>query len=170
MLISYFIGRIKELIITAGGENIAPVPIENAIKEKLPCFSNAVVVGDKKKFLSVFLFFKVIVDVDNNMMPTDNLAPSSLAWCRSLGSDATKVSEIMNNRDQKITEAINYGISLANEEAVSRAAKVQKWMLLPLDLSIPTGELGPTLKLKRFQREEKFDRFNLSIESLEAEF
>ena len=68
--------------------------------------------------LSVFLFFKVIIDADNNMMPTDNLAPSSLAWCRSLGSDATKVSDIMDNRDQKITDAINYGISQANEEAV----------------------------------------------------
>ena len=146
------------MIITAGGENIAPVPIENAIKERLPCLSNAVVVGDKKKFLSVFLSFKVILDADNNMMPTDDLAPSSLAWCRSHGSDVTKVSEIINGKEPRIAEAINNGIELANKEAVSRAAKVKKWVLLPLDLSIPTGELGPTLKLKRFEFSKKYQK------------
>ena len=144
------------MIITAGGENIAPVPIENAIKERLPCLSNVVVVGDKKKFLSAFLTFKVILDSDNNMMPTEDLAPSSLAWCRLQGSEATKVSDVMNGKDPRITAAINNGITLANEEAISRAAKVQKWVLLPLDLSIPTGELGPTLKLKRFEFSRKY--------------
>ena len=55
------IGRIKELIITAGGENIAPIRIENAIKEALPCLLNVVLIGDKRKFLSCFLTFKVIL-------------------------------------------------------------------------------------------------------------
>lgn len=48
-----------ELIITAGGENIAPVPIEDAIKEEVPIISNAMVIGDKRKFLSCFLTLKV---------------------------------------------------------------------------------------------------------------
>ncbi len=48
-----------ELIITAGGENIAPVPIEDAIKEEVPIISNAMVLGDKRKFLSCFLTLKV---------------------------------------------------------------------------------------------------------------
>ncbi len=48
-------GRIKELIITAGGENIAPVLIENVLKEVMPFLSQAMVVGDYQKFLSVFL-------------------------------------------------------------------------------------------------------------------
>ena len=144
------------MIITAGGENIAPVPIENAIKEKLPCLSNVVVVGDKKKFLSAFLTFKVVLDTDNNMMPTDDLAPSALAWCQSKGSNATRVQQLLNDPDSRITKAINEGIALANAEAVSRAAKVQTWIVLPLDLSIPTGELGPTLKLKRFEFSRKY--------------
>ena len=48
-----------EILITAGGENVAPVPIEEAIKEYLPCVSNCMVVGDKRKFLSILLTLKV---------------------------------------------------------------------------------------------------------------
>ena len=52
-------GRIKELIITAGGENVPPIIIEDTIKRMLSCISNAMVVGDKKKFLSCLLTLKV---------------------------------------------------------------------------------------------------------------
>jgi long-chain-fatty-acid--CoA ligase ACSBG len=53
-------GRIKELIITAGGENVAPIPIEDAVKEELPgIVSSCMVVGDKKQFLSILITLKV---------------------------------------------------------------------------------------------------------------
>ncbi len=56
----YVTGRSKELIITAGGENVAPVPIEDAIKNELPeIVSNCMVVGDKKQFLVVLITLKV---------------------------------------------------------------------------------------------------------------
>lgn len=48
-----------DLIITAGGENVPPIPIEDAVKKELPIVSNAMVIGDKKKFLSMFLTLKV---------------------------------------------------------------------------------------------------------------
>ena len=51
-------GRIKEILITAGGENVPPLLIEDAIKEALPCISNVMVVGDKKKFLCCLLTMK----------------------------------------------------------------------------------------------------------------
>jgi len=48
-----------EILITAGGENVAPVPIEDAVKEQLSCISNCMLVGDRRKFLSILLTFKV---------------------------------------------------------------------------------------------------------------
>lgn len=55
----FITGRIKEILITAGGENVAPVPIEDRIKAELPTVSQAVVIGDRLKFLSVLLTLKV---------------------------------------------------------------------------------------------------------------
>ena len=53
-------GRLKELIVTAGGENVPPVPIEESIKRNCEdLLSNVIVVGDKRKFLSCFVTLKV---------------------------------------------------------------------------------------------------------------
>lgn len=54
-----FAGRIKELIITSGGENIAPSNIEQAILSELPALSNAMLIGDKRKYLTVLVTLKV---------------------------------------------------------------------------------------------------------------
>jgi len=161
----FITGRIKELIITAGGENVAPIPIEEKIKECLPCISNCILIGDKQKYLSCFLSFKVVVDRDNNDMPTNALTPEAVEWCRSVGSNATKVTDILNGPDAAALNGIQAGIDKANKASISRASVVQKWTVLPLDISLPTGELGPTLKLKRFAFNKKYDH---AIERLYA--
>ena len=109
------------------------------------------------KFLSCFLSFKVELDMENDNMPTDNLATSAVAWCKSVGSTATTVSQIIcEPPDHNILDAIQRGIDKANQKAISRAARVQKWTILPQDLSQPTGGIGPTLKLKRLCINEKY--------------
>ncbi|NXH29959.1 ACBG2 ligase, partial [Myiagra hebetior] len=144
----FITGRIKELIITAGGENIPPVPIEDAVKNAVPIISNAMLVGDKAKFLAMLLTLKCIVDAETGE-PGDDLTPEALEFCQKLGSKATTVSEIIRSKDKAVYAAIQKGISAVNEGAVSNAQKVQKWVLLEKDFSLFGGELGPTMKLKR---------------------
>lgn len=149
-------GRIKELIITAGGENVAPVPVEELIKKELPIVSNAILIGDKKKFLTVFLTLKTVVDKDTEL-PTKELTPIARDWCSSIGSkNVRSIDQILQGPDPRVMAAIQAGIDKVNSKAVSNAAKVQKWTVLPLDLSVKGGELGPTLKLKRFAFTKKF--------------
>uniref|UniRef100_A0A8C1LYJ0 long-chain-fatty-acid--CoA ligase n=1 Tax=Cyprinus carpio TaxID=7962 RepID=A0A8C1LYJ0_CYPCA len=143
----YITGRIKELIITAGGENVPPVPIEDALKEEVSIISNAMLVGDKKKFLSMLLTLKC--NVDDNGDPTDELTPLAVEFCRQHGVIASKVSEIINKKEPAIYKVIQEGIDRVNANATSNAQRVQKWTILPRDFSISGGELGPTMKLKR---------------------
>ena len=74
-------GREKDLIITAGGENIAPQPIHDSVKEKLPIISQVLLLGDKQKFVSTFLTLAVEINPDT-MEPTNRLSPAAKDWCR----------------------------------------------------------------------------------------
>ncbi|KAG8594021.1 hypothetical protein GDO81_001033 [Engystomops pustulosus] len=144
----YITGRIKELIITAGGENIPPVPIEDAIKEQIPIISNVMVIGDKRKFLSMLLTLKCNVNLDTGE-PEDELTTEAIEFCQKIGSKANKVSEIVGHKDKLVYAAIQEGVNAVNEQSISNAQKVQKWAILHKDFSIAGGELGPTMKLKR---------------------
>ncbi|XP_067872508.1 long-chain-fatty-acid--CoA ligase ACSBG2 isoform X3 [Heterodontus francisci] len=144
----YITGRIKELIITAGGENIPPVPIEDAVKERLPIISNAMLIGDKRKFLSMLLTLKCNVNSDTGE-PQDDLTEEAIQFCQQIGCKATKVLEIIASKDVDVFGAIQEGINRVNEQASSNAQRIQKWHLLEKDFSLPGGELGPTMKLKR---------------------
>ena len=65
-------GRFKELIITAGGENVAPVPIEDNFKKVCPACSNIMMVGEGQRFMGAIITFKVDMDPKNGQA-TDNL-------------------------------------------------------------------------------------------------
>ncbi len=77
-------GRIKELIITEGGKNIAPIPIESRIKENLlSLISQAIVIGDKQKFLTCLLTLKVEIDPATSS-PSEILEQCAKNWCKKI--------------------------------------------------------------------------------------
>ncbi len=147
-------GRIKELIITAGGENIAPLLIEDKINKYLPIVSKSMVVGDQKKFISVLLTLQTKVTKDNS--PTEYLTDTAISFLRKMGSSAKTVKQAQ--KCNIIRKYIDEGIKKANVKAVSRAATVRKWIILPLDFSVKGGELTPTLKLKRAFVSKKYQK------------
>lgn len=138
-------GRIKELIITAGGENIPPIIIEDTIKEEISLLSNVMVVGDRRKFLTAL--FTVRVTVDSEGRPTDKLDNKVLSILKEIGSSATTVAEL--KADPKVKEYLDAGLKRANARATSRAQNIGKYHILDTDFSIHGNELTPTLKLKR---------------------
>ena len=127
-------GRIKELIITAGGENVAPVLIENQIKEELQFISNAMVVRDKWKYLVILLTLKLALDKDGKPLDT-------------LSEDGTRLP--CQNLLGGVSEGDWWGDQKATEKSISRAQHIRNWALIPGDFTVDGGELTPTLKLKR---------------------
>ena len=153
-------GRIKELIVTAGGENVPPLVIEDAIKKELPCISNAMVIGDQKNYLSCLLTLKVDADPET-LEPKKELALVTTNWCKEVGAEGAKtIDDLLLDLNSKyyvkISEAIQHGIDRVNDKATSNAQKIQKWILLKTDFSITGGELGPTQKLKRYLVQSKY--------------
>jgi len=79
----YITGRIKELIITAGGENIAPVPIEDCFKVECPVCANIMLVGENQRFIAALITFKVDLDMAKDGAPSRNLLESAKTFFKS---------------------------------------------------------------------------------------
>jgi len=141
-------GRIKEILITAGGENVPPFIIENMVKNELVCLSHVMLIGDRRKFLSCLVTLKVEVDQET-LEPKSKLTRDTIEWCKSVDSKAETIDDILSGPDTKVMEAIQRGFDRYNLAATSNAQRVQKWTILPADFSIPGGEIGPTMKVKR---------------------
>lgn len=143
-------GRIKELIITAGGENIPPVLIEDDLKKFMPAVSNAMVVGDKRKFLSCLFTLKLSLNEnakESEYQLSSNLAPLAISEFEKVGSSAKTIQEAV--KDEKVRNYIQAGIDKYNKTATSNAQSIQKFEILEKDFSLEDGEFTPTLKLKR---------------------
>lgn len=139
-------GRIKELIVTAGGENVAPLPIEEAIKEACKFLSNVIVIGDDRKYLTALITLKT----ENN----GNLSPECLDVFGEISTDCKTSIDAMN--DSKVKSYIQAIFDNINRKAISKAQVVKKWMILPHDFSVDGGEFTPTMKLKRKYVAQKY--------------
>eukprot|EP00040_Diaphanoeca_grandis_P015989 m.82265 g.82265 ORF g.82265 m.82265 type:complete len:616 (-) comp25502_c0_seq1:258-2105(-) len=144
------VGRIKELIITAGGENCAPVVLEAALKKHLPAISNVMMIGDKRKFISCVFTLQCTPTATGGF--TDQLDGASA----KVDPDAKTIKDAQASAVWK--KYLDDGVAKANEEAISKAQQTKKWIILSSEFSIPTGELGPTLKLKRIEVNKNFEK------------
>ena len=133
-------GRYKELLIGAGGENVAPVPIEDAVKEACPEISNIMMFGDRKPFLAAL----VTLRAEGN--PGETPGTDVLA-CRIPGSSATTITEA--RKDPAVIAYITQCIAKGNKTAPNNASTIKKFTILPRDFSVQGLELTSTLKTKR---------------------
>ncbi len=124
-------GRKKEIIVTAGGKNVAPAALEDPIRSN-PLVGQVVVVGDKKPFISA------LITLDPEMFPV---------WLNNNGQDgAMTVEEACEN--PAVLAEIQRAVDAANE-TVSRAESIRKFRLLPVELTEASGHLTPKLSIKR---------------------
>ena len=147
-------GRFKELIISAGGENISPVLVEDNFKLECAACSNMMMVGEQQRFMAALITFKVEVDPKSGVPSRELTAESIADFKKNVGVSITTTDEAI--AEPKVSEYIKKCIEASNKKSVSRAAHIRKFKLLPDDFSIPGGELTPTLKLKRSVTVKKY--------------
>jgi long-chain acyl-CoA synthetase len=132
------VGRKKEIIVTAGGKNVAPALLEDRLRAH-PLISQALVVGDAQPFIAA------LITIDPEAFP---------AWKTRNGKDAgASVGDLAEDPD--LTAEVELAVKEANQ-AVSHAESIRKFRILPVDFTEDTGELTPTLKVKRKVVAEKF--------------
>jgi len=149
-------GRFKEIIITAGGENIAPVPTEDMFKLHCPPCSNIMMLGEQQRFMAALITFKVDIDPKTGV-PTKNLMQEARVFFKKeLGLDLKTTDDAVAS--PKVVAYVQKCLNETNKKVVSRAATIRKFTLLPVDFSIPGDELTPTLKLKRSVTTKKYQK------------
>ncbi|GAB11845.1 long-chain fatty-acid--CoA ligase FadD15 [Gordonia araii NBRC 100433] len=131
-------GRKKEILVTAGGKNVSPAGLEDAIRSH-PLVSQALVVGDKQPFIGAL----VTLDAD---------AVDGWKSRNSIAADVP-LADLVDNAD--LRAEIQSAIDQANT-TVSHAEAIKKFRILPVDFTEETGEMTPTLKVKRNVVTEKF--------------
>ncbi|HZZ97588.1 MAG TPA: long-chain fatty acid--CoA ligase [Jatrophihabitantaceae bacterium] len=124
-------GRKKELIVTAGGKNVAPAVLEDRVRAHF-LVSQCLVVGDQKPFIAA------LITLDTDSLPT---------WLADHGKAAsTPIADIAD--DPELRKQIQLAIDDANK-AVSKAESIRKFTILDNDWTEQDGQLTPSLKLKR---------------------
>jgi long-chain acyl-CoA synthetase len=133
----YITGRKKDIIITAGGKNITPANLENGLKQNR-WISQAVVVGDRRPYLIA------LITLDPEEAP---------ALAEQLGLEDTSLPALA--QEEKVRDVVQKAIDEVNSH-VGPVEQIKRFEILDHDLSQETGELTPTLKVKRNVVHEKF--------------
>ncbi|GAA0324938.1 long-chain fatty acid--CoA ligase [Actinoallomurus spadix] len=130
-------GRKKEIIVTAGGKNVAPAPLEDRLRAH-PLISQCMVVGDARKFIGCLI----------------TLDPEALEpWKEEHGKTGLSTAELA--KDPDLVKEIDAAVADANT-TVSRAEAIKKYRILEVDFTEESGHLTPTLKVKRNLVERDF--------------
>ena len=123
-------GRMKELIVTAGGKNVAPGPLEDRLRAH-PLISQCLVIGDGRKFIGCLI----------------TLDPEAVGpWKEQHGKDDLSMAELTEDPD--LIREIDAAVAETNA-SVSRAEAIKKYRILETDFTEDTGHLTPSLKVKR---------------------
>jgi long-chain acyl-CoA synthetase len=126
----YIVGRKKELIVTAGGKNVAPAVLEDRLRAH-PLVSQCMVVGDNQPFIAALV----------------TLDPDALkAWVANNKKDGAAIGDLVNDPD--LIAVIQTAVDEANK-AVSKAESIRKFTLLSTDFTIAGGHLTAKLSVKR---------------------
>jgi long-chain acyl-CoA synthetase len=124
------VDRKKELIITAGGENVPPAAIENLLVSH-PLVGQALAYGDRRPYVIALL------TLDGEVAP---------AWARARGIDTDSLAALAEH--PTVLAAVEEAVAAANLQ-LARVQQVKRWRLLPVEWTAESEELTPTLKLKR---------------------
>jgi long-chain acyl-CoA synthetase len=135
----YITGRKKELIVTAGGKNVAPAVLEDRLRAN-PLISQCMVVGDNKPFIAA------LVTLD-----PDAIKP----WAVANKKEGASIADL--TKDPTLLAVIQTAVDEANK-AVSRAESIRKFTVLPVDFTIPGGQLTAKLSVKRHVVAQQFAR------------
>jgi len=122
--------RKKDLLVTSGGKNVAPQPIENLLKTS-PFITNAVVIGDRRRFVAAL----VVPEYDKIR-----------AYAKSQGIAFDSIDELCRNR--RIVEFLKGEVDRATP-ALASYERIKKIVVLPRDFDIEKGEITPSLKVRR---------------------
>ena len=126
----YIVGRKKELIVTAGGKNVAPAVLEDRLRAH-PLISQCMVVGDNQPFIAS------LITIDQDALKT---------WVTANKKEGASLADLTN--DPALISVIQSAVDEANK-AVSRAESIRKFTILPTDFTIAGGQLTAKLSLKR---------------------
>ena len=126
----YIVGRKKEIIVTAGGKNVAPAVLEDRLRSH-PLVSQCMVVGDNQPFIAA------LVTIDPDALK---------AWVVNHKKDGASINDLINDPD--LIAVVQTAVDEANK-AVSKAESIRKFTILPVDFTIAGGHLTAKLSVKR---------------------